>query len=120
MERSKREREHQNRERLTEIHREVRLNDVDFFLWLKKIQKTIAIFPLSPDINSLSLFRFPRVTLYAEFLPMKARAKCILLIEVRRMVWEYEEYSVSEQQIPCVLSHGTKKVEFKKNIICKD
>ena len=51
---------------------------------------------------------------------MKARAKCILLIEVRRMVWEYEEYSVSEQQIPCVLSHGTKKVEFKKNIICED
>lgn len=86
----------------------------------EKIQKTTAIFPLSPDINSLSLFHFPRVTLYAEFLPMKARAKCILLIEVRRMVWEYEEYSVSEQQIPCVLSHGAKKVEFKKNIICKD
>lgn len=37
-------------------------------------------FPLCADI-SLSVPSF-RVTLYAEFLPMKARAKCILLIEV--------------------------------------
>lgn len=50
---------------------------------------------------------------------MKARAKCILLIEVRRMVWESEEYSVSGQ-ISCVLSHRMKNVEFKKNTICKD
>lgn len=38
--------------------------------------------PPSPDLCSF-LFA-SRVTLYAEFLPMKARAKCILLIEVRR------------------------------------
>lgn len=37
-------------------------------------------FPLCADIF-LSVPSF-RVTLYAEFLPMKARAKCILLIEV--------------------------------------
>jgi len=90
------------------------------FSLAEKIQKTTAICPLSPDINSLSLFCFPRVTLYAEFLPMKARAKCILLIEVRRTVWESEEYLVSEQQISCVLSHRMKNVEFKKNAIRTD
>ena len=51
---------------------------------------------------------------------MKARAKCILLIEVRRTVWESEEYLVSEQQISCVLSHRKKIGEFKKNAICTD
>lgn len=30
---------------------------------------------------------------------MKARAKCILLIEVRRVVWVSQERSVPEQEI---------------------
>lgn len=51
-----------------------------------ELQKAVvAIFLLSPGLNPLLPLCFPRVTLYAEFLPMKARAKCILLIEVRRV-----------------------------------
>lgn len=55
------------------------------------------MFPLSADRNPLSVFHFRRVTLYAEFLPMKARAKCILLIEVRKEVGASGERSFSGQ-----------------------
>ena len=52
-----------------------------------------------PTLTFFLSLCFPRVTLYAEFLPMKARAKCILLIEVRRVVWVSQERSVPEQEI---------------------
>ncbi|NWI70403.1 SVOP protein, partial [Todus mexicanus] len=39
-------------------------------------------FPHCANMTFFSMFPLRRVTLYAEFLPMKARAKCILLIEV--------------------------------------
>lgn len=51
-----------------------------------ELQKAVgAICLLSPGLNPFLSLCSPRVTLYAEFLPMKARAKCILLIEVRRV-----------------------------------
>lgn len=49
----------------------------------------LSDFPLCADIF-LSVPSF-RVTLYAEFLPMKARAKCILLIEVSGRILILEE-----------------------------
>jgi hypothetical protein len=59
----------------------------------------------------------PRVTLYAEFLPMKARAKCILLIEVRRRVAGSLENAAWQVRFSGVLRHRTSKGDFKKNIM---
>lgn len=76
--------------------------------------RKLAIFTLRPDLSPLSVFCFPRVTLYAEFLPMKARAKCILLIEVRRMVCVLEITLFLSKRFPGILSHRTRKRGFRK------
>lgn len=79
-----------------------------------EIQEAVAIVRLSPHLHPLSVSLLLRVTLYAEFLPMKARAKCILLIEVR--VAGFLESSVSGMRFSGVLSQRARKRELEKKI----